>query len=91
MEKETTALLVLCSLLLADIKTTSATDRSLTRDFEPVVLYGRELTPYIGTPKDQLFLFAYTDGIWKEIPFQLDKRNASGGYQNAKSRELNFI
>jgi hypothetical protein len=81
MENRTTALILLCLVLLTGPSRASATGRNLTRDYEPVVLTGRELAEFVGTPKGFLFLFAYRGGEWQEIPFQLDKRNSDGRYR----------
>ena len=50
------------------------------RPAEPVTITGDALTGLSGVPVSELHLFAYTDGAWREIPAQIDERDAGGSY-----------
>lgn len=45
-----------------------------TRIYEPVVLQGSQIDASIGMPVDALYVFAYKNGDWEMIPFQIDER-----------------
>jgi pimeloyl-ACP methyl ester carboxylesterase len=46
---------------------------SLERELEPVVLTGDQLPLLQGTPTDELFVYAYGDDGFEQIPFQVDE------------------
>ncbi|MBU1676458.1 T9SS type A sorting domain-containing protein [bacterium] len=50
------------------------------RPAEPVMLAGDALAVLSGAPVSELHLFAYADGAWREIPVQVDERDAGGSY-----------
>jgi hypothetical protein len=68
----------LAGLVMAD--NDSASVKTLNRDLEPVIVTGAAVNAFIGTPTDQLFVYAYTDGIWTQIPAQVDEVTATGTY-----------
>jgi hypothetical protein len=54
----------------------------LSRDYEPVVVTGGGLGGFWGKPVDDLFVYAYKNGSWVQIPYEIDERDASGSYFN---------
>ncbi len=68
----------LVGLVLAD--NDSASVKTLDRDLEPVIITGTAISAFAGAPVDQLFVYAYTDGIWTQIPAQVDEVTATGAY-----------
>lgn len=48
------------------------------RSMEPVIILGSELSALSGTSVDELYLFAYNDGAWNQIPMQLDEVSENG-------------
>lgn len=57
---------------------------TLTRDLEPVVVPGSELSAFAGAPiapeNNELYLYAYDQDLreWKQIPFQFDEIGTRG-------------
>lgn len=43
-------------------------------DILPVVVSGDLLAPYQGLPTDDIYVYAYRDGDWEQIPFQIDEK-----------------
>jgi len=67
----------------------SGQEKNLNRDLDPVVITGAACPEFAGAPVADLFLFAYTNGTWQMIPFQIDERDTLGSYFNADS-EIGF-
>ena len=57
-----------------------AMSKTLDRDLDPVIIDGTAVSALAGFPVDQLFVYAYTDGVWRQIPAQVDEVTASGVY-----------
>jgi hypothetical protein len=57
-----------------------AQTKSLDRDLEPVIMPGSVFPEFSGVPVSELFLFAYRSGVWEQIPFQIDEKDASGSF-----------
>ncbi len=53
---------------------------SWTRNLEPVILKGSQFPLFIGVNGSELFAYAYSNGIWTQIPLQLDDIDESGNY-----------
>jgi hypothetical protein len=68
----------LTGLVMAD--NGSAAVKTLNRDLEPVVVTGAAVNALIGAPADQLFVYTYTEGIWTQIPAQVDEVTTTGTY-----------
>jgi hypothetical protein len=49
------------------------TPTSLTRPQDPVIVSGAMLTAFDGAAIDELRLYAFADGSWQPIPFQVDE------------------
>ncbi|MBC8263636.1 MAG: hypothetical protein H8E47_05870 [Anaerolineales bacterium] len=62
--------------------------KTLDRDFEPVIVTGAAISAFAGTPVDQLFVYAYTDGVWTQIPAQVDEVTATGAYTDTEDSLL---
>ncbi len=55
--------------------------KTLDRDLEPVIIKGAGVGLLRGTPVEHLFVYTYTGTDWGgQIPSQVDKITASGGY-----------
>lgn len=50
------------------------------REFEPVIVTGDNFPQFNGVAIDELFLFSYDGSIWRQIPFQIDERDANDSY-----------
>jgi hypothetical protein len=48
------------------------TPRTITRNLEPVVVTGADLPLLQGSPADSLFVYAFHEGNWEQVPFQVD-------------------
>ncbi len=79
-------LVVLTGLVMAD--NDSAYVKTLDRDLEPVIVTGAAISAFAGAPVDQLFVYAYTDGVWTQIPAQVDEVTASGTYTDTEDSLL---
>ncbi len=77
---------VLTGLVMAD--NDSASVKTLNRDLEPVIVTGAAISAFAGAPVDQLFVYAYTDGVWTQIPAQVDEVTASGTYTDTEDSLL---
>jgi hypothetical protein len=40
---------------------------------DPVVVVGTELGSHVGAPLEALVLYAYEEGLWRPVPFQIDE------------------
>jgi len=58
----------------------TATAKTLDRDLEPVIITGTAVSAFAGVPVDQLFVYAYTGGDWRQIPAQVDELTVTGAY-----------
>ena len=58
----------------------SVSVKTLDRDLEPVIVTGTAVSAFVGAPVDQLFVYAYRDGTWTQIPAQVDEVTATGAY-----------
>ncbi|HEX9653895.1 MAG TPA: FlgD immunoglobulin-like domain containing protein [bacterium] len=52
---------------------------TLDRSLEPVIVSGATLPDFAGVAVSELFLYAYTEGGWQQIPFQFDERGIANG------------
>ena len=77
---------VLTGLVMAD--NDSASVKTLDRDLEPVIITGTAISAFVGVPVDQLFVYAYTDGVWTQIPAQVDEVTATGAYTDTEDGVL---
>ncbi len=82
-----TILSSLCCICLVSSSAVFAQNKTLTRDLEPVVVVGADLTAHEGAPlgsSNELFLYAYrSDGSrWEQIPFQIDEVADSSYFTN---------
>jgi hypothetical protein len=85
-------LLVLLSLMLglvggfvalADLtmaEEDNGTAKTLDRNLEPVIITGAKVGALSGFPVNELFVYSYANGIWWQIPAQVDEVTASGDY-----------
>lgn len=74
----------------------SANSSTLDRNADPVVITGAKFAKFLGKPLDQLFVYAYSNGRWQQIPWQFDE-TVDGAYVAAdnllldKEDELVFM
>jgi len=55
-------------------------ERNLKRRYDAVVLRGEDLVPFQGEPVAGMRLYAWREGRFDPIPFQVDERNAEGEF-----------
>jgi len=53
--------------------------QSIEQRVEPVIVLGSELLNFDGAATDEIWVYAYVGGEWKQIPFQVDERNDLNG------------
>ncbi len=70
---------------VAAVPAAHATPRSLTRNYEPVVLTGAQLAGELGGDVTKMVAFRYTESsnTWTQIPFQIDEKTPGGSYFSA--------
>jgi pimeloyl-ACP methyl ester carboxylesterase len=56
------------------------TGKTLDRELEPVIVGGAGVEGFTGLPVDELLVYSYTDGVWRQIPAQVDEVTATGEY-----------
>lgn len=54
--------------------------KSIDRRYEPLVLRGEQLEAILGMPTEELFVYRYFDGLWQQIPWQVDEVDAAGSH-----------
>lgn len=47
--------------------------RTLDRDADPVIVTGAQMIGFAGAPLNQLFVYAFSGGQWRQIPWQFDE------------------
>jgi hypothetical protein len=52
----------------------------LDRGLEPVVITGEQIPAFGGLLLERLFVYAYREGVWKQMPFQVDEVAQEGMY-----------
>jgi hypothetical protein len=59
--------------------------RTLTRNYEPVVIVGSQTPDLLGTSVTKIVVFKFVEasGTWVQIPFQIDERTAGGDFFTA--------
>lgn len=57
-----------------------AAAKTLNRDLEPVVITGTTVGALVGFPIPELFAYAYTNDLWRQIPAQVDEVTAEDVY-----------
>ncbi len=57
---------------------------TLDRPFDPAIVRGDAMAQFEGFPLDQLFVYAFAQGAWRQIPFQIDEVTASGVFTAAE-------
>jgi hypothetical protein len=73
--------LAVSGLAMAD---NAATAKTLDRDLEPVIVKGAAVDAFEGASVDQLFVYAYAGGVWRQIPAQVDEVTITGWYTSTE-------
>ncbi|HPN36607.1 MAG TPA: FlgD immunoglobulin-like domain containing protein [bacterium] len=47
----------------------------LARPYEPVVVTGSEMTLFLNAPVQELYVYSFVNGAWKQIAFQIDEKD----------------
>ncbi len=76
-----------CASAFAGPATTPQKAKNLGRDADPVIVSGAKMPDFLGAPLNQLFVYAYQGGQWKQIPWQFDERK-NGEYIAADNGTL---
>lgn len=58
----------------------STTVKTLDRNLEPVILTGRAASALADFSVNELFVYAYSGGAWRQVPAQVDEVSATGAY-----------
>lgn len=58
---------------------TPVSAQSIEQRVEPVIVLGSDLQNFDGVETDEIWVYAYIGGGWKQIPFQIDERNDLNG------------
>ena len=74
--------------LVGRVSADGVTPRSIGRNLEPVVVTGGDLPLLQGAPVDSLFAYAHRDGIYQQIPFQVDHVGSAGVYMTSLDDSL---
>lgn len=45
----------------------------LLRPYDPVVIQGKTMSAFLGADTGDVFVYAYKEGSWRQIPFQIDQ------------------
>ena len=45
------------------------------REYDPVIIKGEALALFINAPVGEIFVYSQIDGVWKQIPFQIDEKD----------------
>jgi acetyl esterase/lipase len=64
----------------ASVAAQRITPQVMDRGTDPVVIAGATVTAMVGLPTDELFVYAYDAGAWRQIPSQVDELAAAGTY-----------
>jgi hypothetical protein len=67
-------------LLFAPAAAAISPRSAIARTLEPVIIKGKDLPKFLGTPVTQIFVYAYHAGNWTQLPAQVDEIDASGNY-----------
>jgi hypothetical protein len=91
----TLALVAVSAILVGDAVTDVAAQaqaseaKTLTRDLEPAIVKGAQVTRLVGTPVDDLFVYKFSgDSLSGQIPMQVDEVTASGSYTTTEDSLL---
>ena len=60
----------------------------LQRPYDPVVIQGGDIAPFLGAPVHDVFVYRSRNGVWEQIPFQIDERDGKS-YFGSKNGFLN--
>ena len=55
-------------------------DSERARNFDPVIITGRQIAAFNGASVDDLFVYVYRDDVWKQVPAQIDEVDQFGSY-----------
>lgn len=66
-------LVVLITVVVAQPPVTLG-QAAVDASFQPVVVPGAALDVFLDTPVAELFVYAYQDEVWRQVPYQIDER-----------------
>jgi hypothetical protein len=67
--------------VLVSTSTSVSGDPGIEDRMEPVIIQGSDISNFLGSAIDELWVYSYISGDWIQIPFQIDERNdANGSY-----------
>ncbi|UCG68955.1 MAG: carboxypeptidase regulatory-like domain-containing protein [Thermoplasmata archaeon] len=80
------ALVTIIAMLLANIimvitliPTTTEASKGIEQRVEPAIVLGSQIPDFYGTSVDDIWVYAWVEEEWKQIPFQIDERNDVNG------------
>ena len=74
-------------LLTTFLSTKSSASSGWTRSLEPVVVPSNGIYHFV--PLEEVFAYSYRNGVWEQIPLQIDRINGQGEYSEATFVVLN--
>ncbi|MBN2357386.1 hypothetical protein JXO59_14830, partial [candidate division KSB1 bacterium] len=69
-------IIILGSLLVAAANVAAM---DLMRPYDPVIVQGKHLPTFLSADTSRIFVYAYKNNAWSQIPFQIDEVDG-GGY-----------
>ena len=84
---------IICFLLgifcLLGVPAGEAAVMDIARPMDPVIVSGQSLINFIDVPVANIFVYAYSNGAWRQIPFQIDEKDGTD-YFGAKDNLLDL-
>jgi hypothetical protein len=65
-----------------------ATAADLKRPYESIMVTGAQLPLFSNVPVNEIFVYSYVDGLWKQLAFQIDEKDG-GSFLAAGNNLLN--
>ncbi len=84
-------IIAICGLSFDLFAPTYAYSANLYRPYDPVVVQGAQLTAFLNAPVAELYVYAYKNGDWTQIPFQIDEKDGTNDYYGLKNGVLDSV
>jgi len=78
---------MITALLIAASFHQARSAANLFRPYEPVVVVANQLPLYSGAPIQEIFVYGYVNGSWKQLAFQIDEKK-NGSFLNSGNNIL---
>ncbi|MBN1997291.1 T9SS type A sorting domain-containing protein, partial [candidate division KSB1 bacterium] len=84
------AILILSGIFLTAFIPQKLNASMSTRPYDPVIVRGEPFLLFNGAPVNEIFVFVFKGGVWTQIPFQIDEKDAGFDFFGAKNGLLNI-